>query len=335
MTWLEHKFINLLSARLRNFKRKSHNLYNFSCPFCGDSKQKSSKARGYFYERDARYWYHCHNCMYHSSFVNVLQQLDHTLYSDYLAENLVNKKEEIWHVPKVNFDTDFALKELRKLSKISQLSDNHPGKKYVVARRIPVVYHSLFRWCPNFMTWTNILKPNKFSEEALYYDEGRILIPFFDEKNTFFAYQGRAISDTEQRYIMLVLNYDIPAIFGLNTVDFNEDVFVFEGPIDSTFVKNSLAMGGGDISQLTKVADVDRYIIVYDNEPHSKETKKKINQAINYGYRVCIWSNTIKEKDVNEMVLRGEKDIEGVIRSNVYSGMKAKARLAMWESNHD
>ncbi len=45
MNWLETKYIGMMSTRLRNFKRKSHSLYNFSCNLCGDSEVDKRKAR--------------------------------------------------------------------------------------------------------------------------------------------------------------------------------------------------------------------------------------------------------------------------------------------------
>ena len=51
MSYIDTKFLNLLSTRLPKFKRKSDKLYNFRCPHCGDSKKSSNKARGFVYEK--------------------------------------------------------------------------------------------------------------------------------------------------------------------------------------------------------------------------------------------------------------------------------------------
>ena len=39
-----------------------------------------------------------------------------------------------------------------------------------------------------------------------------------------------------------------PKVYGLENVDFNKTVYVVEGPFDSTFVENSIAMCGADVS---------------------------------------------------------------------------------------
>ena len=42
----DQKYVGLLSSRLRNFKRKDNNLWNFSCPICGDSTKNRIKPTG-------------------------------------------------------------------------------------------------------------------------------------------------------------------------------------------------------------------------------------------------------------------------------------------------
>ena len=55
MTYVDLKYINILSGRLSLFKRKSNNLFNFRCPFCGDSQRNKLKARGYVYAKENKY----------------------------------------------------------------------------------------------------------------------------------------------------------------------------------------------------------------------------------------------------------------------------------------
>jgi len=249
-------------------------------------------------------------------------------------EKISNRQEEkdsVWTQEKPIFHRDECTEALSKLSKISSLPESHAAKQYVVRRQIPSQYHAMLRWCPNFMNWTNILKPNQFQDEHLKFDEGRVLIPFFDKKGVFYAYQGRAISQTKQRYITIVLNYDTPRVFGLDTVDVARNVYVFEGPIDAMFINNSVA-SGGHISELLKITTLDKPIIIYDNEPRSVTTKQKIISAIEQGFRVCIWPSSITSKDINEMVLQGYSPafLEDVINTNTYAESQARAHLAQW-----
>ena len=70
MQYVEVKYINIVSSKLRNFKKKSDSVFNFSCPLCGDSKVKKNKARGYFIENKGTFVFHCHNCTVSLSFPN-------------------------------------------------------------------------------------------------------------------------------------------------------------------------------------------------------------------------------------------------------------------------
>ena len=49
------QYLLTLSPRLDRFKKKSNNLYNFRCPYCGDSQKKQSKARGFVYSMKNEY----------------------------------------------------------------------------------------------------------------------------------------------------------------------------------------------------------------------------------------------------------------------------------------
>lgn len=95
MYWLEQKYIGLVSNRLRNYKRKSGDLYNFSCPFCGDSESDKRKARGYLYAKKGSTRFHCHNCGVTHNFPNFLKNLDFHSYSEYQLEKLKDTKPEV------------------------------------------------------------------------------------------------------------------------------------------------------------------------------------------------------------------------------------------------
>ena len=121
---------------------------------------------------------------------------------------------------------------------------------------------------------------------------------------------------------------DSPKIYGLAQIRRDAPVFVTEGPFDSTFIRNSIAMCGAD-------GDVGKWgvstpVWVYDNEPRSKEITTRISDTIDRGDNVVIWPNQIKEKDINDMVLAGH-DVQSIVESNVYNGLKAKLQFNTWK----
>lgn len=333
------KYINSLSNRLANFKRKSDNVYNFSCPICGDSKHKKNKARGYIYFQKGGYIFFCHNCNASMSLANFIKNIDYSLYREMVLEHIRgNKSKEELEFEEFNkkfikpkYMHSNALKGLRK---VSQLSSDHPIKKLVESRKIPNPYHAKLFACPKFMHHINSIIPNKFSETALKYDEMRLLIPFISPNKDVHALQGRSLkSSSNTKYITIILDEELPKIYGLDTVNFNNTVYVFEGPIDSMFINNSIATAGGDLVSSLKGYDKNNIVIVYDNEPRSKETIDKIDKAIFNGYSVCIWPNNIVHKDINEMILSGlsSEFISYIIKQNTYKDLSAKLALNKWK----
>lgn len=338
MDWLAHKYIGIVSSRLDKFKRKGGNLYNFRCPICGDSESNQNKARGYIYEKQGKMLFHCHNCGATMSIPNFIKMLDQNLYNEYQLEKLQDKKSS----QQIDFEKfvekmkkPVFMKEgpLKGLKKVSQLSPDDPLKKFVVERKIPNVYHAKLFACPNFMRYVNSVLPDKFSASSLAHDETRLLIPFLDSNKNIHALQGRSIRQSSGvKYITIVLDESIPKLYGLDTVNNNRDIPVLEGPIDSMFIGNSIATAGGDLVTAVKGFNKDRLIIVYDNEPRSKETVKKLEKAIFNGYKVVIWPENIEHKDVNDMILAGlsSEFIEHIIKTNTYRDLSAKLALQKW-----
>ena len=337
MDWLAHKYIGIISTRLEKFKRKGPNLYNFRCPVCGDSESHQNKARGYIYQKDGKMLFHCHNCNATMGIPNFIKMLDVNLYNEYQLEKLADKKtpeqdDYEKFVEKMRKPVYMTSGPLKGLKKVSQLSPFDPIKKFVVERKIPNVYHAKLFACPNFKHFTNNLVPNKFSAESLAKDETRLLIPFLDGNKSLHAFQGRALGSSEVKYITIVLNESVPKLYGLDTVDRNRTVPVLEGPIDSMFVPNSIATAGGDLVSAVRDFDKSRLVIVYDNEPRSAETVKKIDKSIMMGYNVCIWPENMEHKDINDMVISGLSSdfISHIIKTNTYRDLSAKLALQRW-----
>lgn len=339
MLWIDQKYVGLMSNRLRNFKRKSSTLYNFSCPLCNDSETDKRKARGYIYDKQGKSLFHCHNCSVTYGFQNFLKKIDETLYREYSLEKLrdtkspqqVDLEEFVAKMKKPNF---MKAEPLRGLKKISQLDPDDPVKLLVSRRKIPNPYHAKMFKVSKFFSWVNEFMPGKFEDESLLYDETRLLIPFLNKKNEMHAFQGRSLdSKSKTKYITIVLDDNQPKLYGIDTADLNKKTYVFEGPIDSMFVPNAIATAGGDLVSSLYGLDKSKFVIVYDNEPRSRETIKKVDKAIINGYNVCIWPNNLELKDVNEMIISGlsAEFVRYIIDTNTYRDLRAKLELNRWK----
>ena len=160
-------------------------------------------------------------------------------------------------------------------------------------------------------------------------NDPRLVFPFKDRQGNLVEVTGRALNDSQLRYLTLRFDDDKPFIFGLNKVDFNKPLYVVEGPIDSLFLDNCIAVAGSDFSKITNEIPKSNTTIVFDNEPRNKEIIKKMNSIAELGYKVCIWPETIKEKDINDMVLSGVNPLD-IIKRNTLQGLKLKLAIKNW-----
>lgn len=333
--WIESKYINMLSNRLEQFKNKGKDLYNFRCPICGDSETNKFKARGFIFPKEGSFIYKCHNCSVSTSFRNFLKQLDNTMYAEFLLETKAGTNAD--DVPK-GFAIDitkFAKKRhdkfepLKDLKKISQLAHTHTAKIYISNRQIPNPMHSKLYYASKFNAWINKFYPGKISSNAK--DEPRLIIPFLDENGYVFGVQGRALKKSNSLRYITIMFQDKEKIFGLERLNENKLFFICEGPLDSLFLRNAVAMAGADIS--SKYATNENAVFVYDNEPRNKDIVKRMEACITKQQKLVIWPEDIKEKDINDIVVSGVDidRLDSILRSRVFSGLQAKLELNKWK----
>ena len=320
MDFVDVKYINLLSSRLLKFKRVKADLYNCRCPICGDSQKNKSKARGYFYSIKNNTNFKCHNCGVNISLNNFLKKLDPVIYKQYTFE-----KFKGGHTGR-NFTAEepvfqFEAPKFRPKLNLPKASENPDAKKYLVNRKLnPDNYY----YAEKFKEWTNSLQPTFDSTDK---DEPRIIIPLFYQ-NTLVGFQGRALGSSKIKYITVMLDEDAPKIYGLDNIQKEGDVYVTEGPFDSTFIPNAIAMCGAD-ADLNKWG-IDNPVWIYDNEPRNPEIVSRISREISRGGRVVIWPSDLREKDINDMVLAG-LNVKSIVESNIYSGLEAKLKFTTWK----
>ena len=321
MDIIDSKYIGLVSSRLDKFKRVKANLYNFRCPICGDSKKHKNKARGYLYQVKMNANFKCHNCGTSSTFSNFIKTLDPVLYKQYIFEKFKERntgKGSIYEEPKFEFKKPVFEKKLD----IPRASEIPIAKEYLKKRGLDP---TRFYFAAKFREWVNT---KKYTFHDVGRDESRIIIPLYDEDKNIIGFQGRSLGPNNVKYITVMLDEDAPKIYGLDKIDKKKPIYILEGPFDSTFVENSVAMCGSDLD-IGSFGWSD-YIWVFDNEPRNREIIKRIDKTISRGDKVVIWPSSIREKDVNDMINAGQ-DVSSVLESNVYSGLKAKIKFNNWK----
>ena len=307
----------LLSPRLDKFKKLRDNLFNFRCPYCGDSQKFTNKARGYFYRKKNDFFYKCHNCGKGTTFSKVLQYTDPEMYKEFVMEKFTGPKTDEFKFEAPKFKKRDP--KLENLTPINKLNGNHPARQFVESRQIPEEFYSDLYLCSKFFKWAKIRSKQ---------DHPRLVIPFRDESGEVFAAQGRAFGKETPKYLTVKFQ-DKPKIFGLDRCDWSQRTYVVEGPLDSLFVDNCLAVAGADFEHHFPMKE--NVTIILDNEPRSREIIKRMEKLIDKDYELVIWPDNVKEKDINDMVLAGNANIMQTITNNTYTGLTAKLKLASWK----
>ena len=335
MGWLERKYLSMVASRLDVAKWKNEKTLNHRCPYCGDSQKNQYKARGYHFVVDQNFVYKCHNCGKSTSSVHFLKDHFPDIHREYLKEYLQEKGGKIKvkkrKMPSAN---DFKFKPNQNLNTggddlravACRAWEKREAREYLQDR---LVDESIIRelW---FVTHAESLQylSSKYKDRELGTDP-RIVFPFYSENGELIGVSGRAINNSPLRYLTMRFVDDVPLIYNINNVDKSKTIYVTEGPIDSLFLPNSIAVGGSDFKKISNLKE--NAIIIYDNEPRNTVILKKIEEVIDLGFSVCIWSDRRVEglKDINEMIMKGltKKDIVSIIDSCTYNGLSAKLRL--------
>jgi transcription elongation factor Elf1 len=320
MDLVDSKFIGVISPRLEKFKKVKPNLYNFRCPICGDSKKNKSKTRGYLYNIKADINFRCHNCGASMTFSNFLKELDPVIHKQYVFERFKNNstgRGTVVEEPTFNFETP----KFKTKIELPLCSEVQRGREYLEQRRLDP---KKFYWAEDFTGFINSIKPTFGSHVP---KESRIIIPLYYNKDLI-GVQGRSLLPNSVKYITTIFYDDAPKIYGLDSIRRGAPVFVTEGPFDSTFISNSIALCGADGD--VRKWGVSTPVWVYDNEPRSKEITERISKTIARGDSVVIWPSNIYEKDINDMVLAGH-DVQSIVESNTYDGLEATLQFTTWK----
>lgn len=332
--FIDVKYIGLVSSRLKKFTRTKDFEYTFRCPICLDSKKNLNKRRGYLYRQNNEMMFKCHNCGIAENIYGFLKMIDVDLFRHYAMEKLkeqgytFNKKrtepiveKPLEEIPEINY--------LEGLETIGQLPSKHYAKEYIRQRQIPKEHWDKLYFVEDFGNYIEAILPN--NEYQLKKDDPRILIPFFNKKKEIIAFQGRSLIDPVARYITIKVQKGAKKVFGEDRLDPTKRIYMVEGPFDSLFLDNCLAVAGSDLGFPEYR---DNMTIVLDNEPRSPEIIAKMEKLITQNYTMCIWPTYVKQKDINDMVVTGLKigQVKSIIENHSWKGLAAKVKLNRWKS---
>jgi hypothetical protein len=216
----------------------------------------------------------------------------------------------------------------RLLDRLDTLPLDHEVISFVSARKIPQSKYKQLYFIENIK---DIVQLNDKYKESIRGEEPRLILPFYDLNGQLTGVTCRALRGETLRYITVKVKEDVPLIFGIDNIDRTKPIYVVEGPIDSLFLDNAIAVSGTSFGKLSETGLAkDNLNIVFDNQPRNIEVCKLIEKNIDQGYNVVIWPQTISAKDINEMVLENI-NVKKIIKENTFSGLTAKMKFIAWK----
>jgi len=340
MKYVDKTYIRLVSSYLDRFKETSSEVYNFRCPYCGDSDKSRTLARAYLFESDDTYLFKCHNCGHPTNLQQFIKDQSFSLYTEYRKDKLLSRgkpKPE----PTVKIDTSTIKTNNGAVfsvgshvgNKIIKSLDNADiigtTRDYLYNRdipraKVPSLYH-----VANINYVTQQIPKYK---DKKFMDVSAIAIPFIDADGIVTHIQFRMFEGT-MRYMTLECETGAIKIFGLDTVDKNKMVYVFEGPFDSMFC-NGIALANGSLHTFIPYLNkhFKNYTLVYDKDLVSnKDILASLKKSIVNGCNVLLYDTVIIDsdaKDLNDMVSDGLiTDTDSYLLNNTYKGFKATMYL--------
>lgn len=296
--------IRLVLSTIEGGVIEGSDYFQFRCPICGDSKKSKSKKRGYILKRKKPFMYYCHNCFIKMPVEKWLKEFYPAYYKDYYSEILLSNgsKKKQKPLPKVKNPTIKKRKPEQEHTKhfvpILKGSNNLFEKAINLCeeRKIPKEV-----WTKWFVATGGMYK-------------NRLIIPFFDNNGKIYYYQGRSLlPNMEPKYLSRAGDYI--SIYNYYHADVSKPVVVLEGPIDSIFVENSVAVTGVKIEDKNlKKFPQKRWLIDYDRD--TDDTLKKALELLSKGEYVFCWKKFMKvhhllqrpKWDMNDLVLHLGKD---------------------------
>ena len=103
-----------------------------------------------------------------------------------------------------------------------------------------------------------------------------------------------------------------------------------EGPIDSLFLDNCIAMAGADVA--LKIP-AEQCTMIFDNEPRNEQIVKRMIESVHKNYKVVIFPQSLKYKDINDMVIHKKDvgDVSKLIYNNTQKGLSALQTINNWK----
>lgn len=325
--------------------------YNFRCPVCGDTSDNPNDRNAWILTGGG-YWYHCFKgrCGTSQSLLSYLKVNEPAIHSNLIFNGFVKKE-----APKKRKVSTGIQKKVAPSGQycfdsgeLLSILDGHPtcteALRQVRARRIPEKFYS--KWFVSIKDERFLIpnggKGNKYSN--------RIIIPYYKLGGTWKYFQGRSLlKNCKMRYLSAPNSIE-KDFFRIDWLDTKKPFYLLEGPLDSTFIDNSVAFSGtGGLKRLlSEYPEITKYkqnaVFIWDNtsigidgEAVDEAGRKMLEMTASQGFSYFDWDaveskNGEKIKDINDLVLHGKNvplNQDGTIDSSYLTNRIKKPKFGI------
>jgi len=292
----------------RPIHKRYQNVFNAECPVCKEGKS-TGRSRRLFYFPHKQYFY-CHNCVKSWRPFEWIKEITGWTFPEIIKKN--KQKEGTSQVTR-HVSASAQAKKIVEIPDLPENSINLADKAQVDYFKDNKFVKLALECCEKRRLWTAINSSKRFYlslEDRVH--KNRLVIPFVSHNDKVTCYQTRAL--TENQFPKYLTKFGEKELYGINKVEETVPyVFIFEGPIDSMFVKNGVAIASlapteRQLQQLSNLIGYEQ-IWIFDNDKNNKQVQRKIEKYANEGKRIFIWPEQfLKFKDFNEICCSLELD---------------------------
>lgn len=314
--------------------------YQGGCPVCKEGKSWGKKRRLFYIVPDN--FFHCHNCGGHWSPINWVHEV-----SGLTMKEIYQEAEEYDVVP----DDIYNKQQLTAIIK-RVFHKSLPDDSINLFDPVQISYYKsnpIVNLCLNYIKQRKldvaINKPAAlFVSLKDYTHKNRLILPFYDISGKIIFYQSRSIVNNNNLPKYLGKPGGDRSIFNINQISSKiNQIFILEGPIDSFFLQNGVAIAGindnssGKLFTQLQSHQLQQFplhekVFVLDSQWKDKTSLKTSKVLLDKGYKIFIWPKKFGEKfkDLNEMCIKLNKTQIPVsfIMQNTYQHLPGLIQLS-------
>jgi hypothetical protein len=318
---------------------KFNNVYQCSCPICREGKSLGKKRRCYYIPKNENIF--CHNCGWSGKPLRWIKEVSNSSDEDVInelkgyvpdAKDITDKGEKNNFKPLV----ESLPKDSINLSDKLQL-DFYNSNNVITAVRYLIKERRLD---------TAVNRPdNLYVSLVDMVHKNRLVIPFVNENGIIEFYQTRSVlnkdNKTKPKYLGKVQAEK--TLFNIDKVTNDHDkVYIFEGPINAFFTKNSIAVAGitekgrsftsRQEQQLNSTLKWFDKVWILDSQWIDQASLIKSEALLKQNEKVFIWPEKFGKrfKDFNDIAIAAEIDEIRwqFIEKNTFEGLEGIVKLS-------